>query len=71
MSQGDNIYDLVDIADANRVQSLLLSGPVNVHTHPDERGCVCRINCNRTMKRHLQYQKVHYIVPSYIIVCLI
>ena len=57
MSQGDNIYDLIDTRDA---QHLARELTVSNMTKTEERSFVVRINCNRTMKRHLQYQKVRY-----------
>lgn len=56
MSQGDNIYDLIDVRDSQHLsRELAVSNTMKT----EERSFVMRINCNRTMKRHLQYQKVN------------
>ena len=61
MSQGDNIYDLVDSRDHAAVQAELLTGPPSISMNgkfPDERVFISRINCSRTARRQLQYHKV-------------
>jgi len=65
MSQGDSLYDLVDVRDHVTLHREMMSGPPSLSmsmSHPDERVFMCRMNLTRTVRRHIQYQKVRFIL---------